>query len=542
DICPKSWPVDDPIGGELCIIGGGRGLEENDVQVGSDGNIYALVSLGGDLRLYTMPPDAGTVPVDGPIAEDFDLIDQLASTARFVISDDGVFHVVYYHDGELTLRYAVGCPGGKWTIETIALHSDTTPGKDANLTLDTSGHPRVVWYGGENNDLLYSVRSAGKGWTTESILDFPNEAEPEFYTGNYSDIAVDANGVAHVTTISSYSGSDGYLWYGNDGSGTWAFEQLDGWRIFATDIEIASDGNPAIAYVDISDFNNLTKLRYAKRDASGGWTIAIVDSLWFSIDLNIYLRFSNDGEPMINFLELTSLDKALLHEWVKSGDQWFDNALYEWEDDDPNHFQYAFSDDGLVAVYDDYILGPKMYRRVSGDNIVNRLTMQNSTSRSSMDIDANGNVYIVYRNRYKEMHLVKSAGGIWSDEIVPIENDDFFTTEIAIETPGNPQIMYRARDNEGNLRVYHLIRVGGVWAASAIGESVIVDPSEARLALDTDESPRVLVRDYFLKEIYIAYWDSVNVVWDLELVDIPFMLDPSELFVTSDGKNRFLMY
>ncbi|MBZ0272208.1 hypothetical protein K8I61_09230, partial [bacterium] len=47
DICPKSWPVDDPIGGELCIIGGGRGLEENDVQVGSDGNIYALVSLGG---------------------------------------------------------------------------------------------------------------------------------------------------------------------------------------------------------------------------------------------------------------------------------------------------------------------------------------------------------------------------------------------------------------------------------------------------------------------------------------------------------------
>ncbi|MBZ0270660.1 hypothetical protein K8I61_01380, partial [bacterium] len=46
----------------------------------------------------------------------------------------------------------------------------------------------------------------------------------------------------------------------------------------------------------------------------------------------------------------------------------------------------------------------------------------------------------------------------------------------------------------------------------------------------------------FLKEIYIAYWDSVNVVWDLELVDIPFMLDPSELFVTSDGKNRFLMY
>lgn len=152
--------------------------------------------------------------------------------------------------------YEAGSPTGEWQCDTVA--SGNLVGQYASIALDSSDEPRIAFYDGGNDSLMYAF-SDGGFWTVREIL--PTNS------GQYASLGVDVdNGnLPHIAHYDATNGKLGYaVWVGIDGncgfnsSNTrfeWQCDEIatmgaSGTHSRTRDVSLAVDkgGQPIIAY------------------------------------------------------------------------------------------------------------------------------------------------------------------------------------------------------------------------------------------------------------------------------------------------------
>jgi hypothetical protein len=208
------------------------------------------------------------------------LIGSAGSYASLKLDSTGKTRIAYYFSnlvGVDSLWYAkyVGggagnCGGNDYQCDLI--DSGDQVGKYASLALDSSDRPRIAYYDGGNDALMYAYQNGS--WTIREIL--------PIHSGQYASLYVDVNNgnLPHIAHYDSSNGKLGYAVYvgsngncGFDSSSTdflWQCDEID--SIGSTTpvgVSLAVDkaGYPIIAYQDTV---GLDSLNIARPDAALG--------------------------------------------------------------------------------------------------------------------------------------------------------------------------------------------------------------------------------------------------------------------------------
>lgn len=183
-------------------------------------------------------------------------------SAMFLVASDlaldarGRPHVVFYTESE-GLRWAVS-ENGAWTKETVAA---TDASVIANLVVDPSGEPRVLWSAPGQGAALLTARRSPTGWTAEPVA--------TGVTANTSHLALDESGRVHV----AYGTNDGphALYYTVRDAEGWSapepVDSLEEWR-YRVEPTILIDGEGRPRVVDCLN-NRDGRVRYNVRTDSG---------------------------------------------------------------------------------------------------------------------------------------------------------------------------------------------------------------------------------------------------------------------------------
>lgn len=184
-------------------------------------------------------------------------------TNTFLVAQDlavdaqGRPQAVYYTEAE-GLRWAIR-ENGVWTKETVA---PTDYSVVANLAVDPSGAPRVVWSAPVSGAALRYARRAAGGWATEDVAGG--------VTANTSHLALDESGRVHV----AYGTNDGphALFYTVRDTSGWStpepVDSLEEWR-YRVEPTILIDGEGRPRVVDCLN-NRDGRVRYNVR-TDAGW-------------------------------------------------------------------------------------------------------------------------------------------------------------------------------------------------------------------------------------------------------------------------------
>ena len=169
------------------------------------------------------------------------LLGSTGSYASLALSSTGKPRIAYYFSnlmGADSLWYAeyVGggsgnCGGNDYQCDPI--DSGDRVGKYASLALDGSNRPRIAYYDGGNDALMYAERNGGS-WTIRKIL--------PIHAGQYASLYVDADhgNLPHIAHYDSTNGKLGYAVYVGSG-GNCGFDSGSTTFLWQCD-EIASVG------------------------------------------------------------------------------------------------------------------------------------------------------------------------------------------------------------------------------------------------------------------------------------------------------------
>src|SRR5262245_45324875 len=128
-------------------------------------------------------------------------------------------------------------------------------GEYTSVALDGSGYAHVAWFDATRGALEYAWQVPG-GWRSEEVD--RADAGP---VGWYASLALDGHGVAH---IAYYDAAQGVLKHAERRGGTWSIDVVEGAADGAghyCSLAITSTGEPAISYYDPRQLC----LRYAVR-------------------------------------------------------------------------------------------------------------------------------------------------------------------------------------------------------------------------------------------------------------------------------------
>jgi len=202
--------------------------------------------------------------------------------SRSIALDGGGNAHIVY--GENHLYHAAG--GQKETVDPA-----DGVGRYASVAIDTNGVLHVSYFDDTFNDLKYATDASGT-WTVETV-DSPGDV------GRYSSIAVDSNGVAH---IAYYDASNGALKHASNPSGAWVIETVDAGSVgrYAC-IAVDKADKLHISYYDAANQD----LKYAN-DISGNWTLKTVDS---DGDVGQYssIAVEDDGHAHISYYDASNV-------------------------------------------------------------------------------------------------------------------------------------------------------------------------------------------------------------------------------------------
>ncbi|UCD03659.1 MAG: S8 family serine peptidase, partial [Candidatus Woesearchaeota archaeon] len=168
--------------------------------------------------------------------------------------------------------------------ETIESKNDT--GKYSSVAIDSNGVIHMSYYNSTGGDLKH-CNGTEVNWDCETV-------ETSGDVGSYSSIAIDSNDVVH---ISHFNNTDDDLRYCNNSGGSWSCENVKTAGFFGAYTSIAIDSNDA---VHIS-FNNgsSSALSYCN-NTGGSWTCDNVDTTeivgWYTsiaIDSNNVVHISH---------------------------------------------------------------------------------------------------------------------------------------------------------------------------------------------------------------------------------------------------------
>ena len=171
----------------------------------------------------------------------------------------GYPNIVYNSNGSSNLMYAKW-NGSAWQLSTI----DASAGAAAynSMTIDANGNPHVAYRAlNAGNNCLKYVKYTGTAWTTPVMIANKN-------VGNYNAIALDGSGYPHITYWhDNTSAQDDNLMYAKWNGIVWSTMTVDSYGAVGQYSSIAIDANgvPHISYYDETN----AKLKHAKWIGAG---------------------------------------------------------------------------------------------------------------------------------------------------------------------------------------------------------------------------------------------------------------------------------
>ncbi len=221
---------------------------------------------------------------DGSVwtAEDVDGVEPTIRRTGIGVDSSGVAHISYFSIGDWTLGSAsvLGSavhlpdtqtdPPPPWTLRTV--DNSATVGRDSDLVLDALGHTHVAYWNEKGNTLWYATDASGS-WVTQVVDDGGD-------TGQQPAITLDANGNVHIAYLYHYVGWDAAsshmaLRYATNATGSWVWETVDDTELLGAWPGIAVDANGVVHISYYDQYNG--NLKYASGSA-GSWSLETVDA------------------------------------------------------------------------------------------------------------------------------------------------------------------------------------------------------------------------------------------------------------------------
>ncbi len=342
--------------------------------------------------------------------------------------------------------------------------------------------------------------------------------------GEYSSIAVDSNGKAHIACFEyvrdEYIGADavpyGNLRYATNASGALEDFTLDTGTGMTPRIYVDKGDNVHIVHTKLgaSDIQTMLDIKYTT-NKSGSWeTVAVASRVVKGSDASIAV--DADGKVHISLRNEEGVGTT--DEGGQGGLRYVTNATGEWTwvdvdasvncgndgdiavDGEGNvHISYLDKDAGLK--YATNAGGSWEYQLVDGTQHVGWNT--------SIAVDSNGNVHISYSDpaailEYPGNGYLKyatSAPGDWDIQVVDAEDAGFFTGN-AVDGDGAVHIAYYSWDGmDGELR--YATNASGTWVKETVDSEGITGLYSA-IALDAEGNPHISYWQYDDKDLKYA--------------------------------------
>ncbi|MFQ5997486.1 MAG: hypothetical protein ACE5KP_07685 [Dehalococcoidales bacterium] len=242
----------------------------------------------------------------------------------------------------------------------------------------------------------------------------------------------------------------------------------EGWVGIDPSIAVDTNGNPHIAYYDQSNRD----LKYAYSNGSS-WQIETVVSTG-DVGEESGIAVDSSGNPHIS---------------CNSGDK--TNALI-----------YATRSEGSWHI--------QTFEQPKGYHVVS----------TSIDLDSRGYPHIIYniQNGYIKsgVRYTYWDGNAWQTENVHANGEDVF---MAIDSSDNTHVSFRSEnlDEDTNVtRLTYAKRTAGEWSVSIVDGDTRAG-GDTGIAVDSDNRPHIVYRDYGNASVKYAYLDGIS--WRIQVVD-----------------------
>ncbi|MBZ0272884.1 hypothetical protein K8I61_12670 [bacterium] len=494
-----------PFPGEHCAIAARSGSDLGaEIQQAPDGTLYALVNSGGELRLYEIESETKSAAPGAFEPRKFEILASNVVVARFAISDNGLFHVVY-SGAARELKYAVGCFGGQWDTFEI---SKNGPVYQYNLAIAVGrdGIPHIAWQSSSGFDLRYATPTPPDfdSWPVEVLRDFQGWS-PFFaaFAGVHIDIAINAGGDVHIASLSDF-GFWVNLEHLSKSDANWTNETIDFGAISHPKM-LLGDKQGEIALVYVSGWGASDARSWIAVFQNGTWRRFGIDRFFYDRDLdNIGTAEWGSATAAIAYLDEQSGAQLGSRLWkTEFGPSGKAKTLVrEWPvGTDPNFLFYAGDLSGDWAVsYFEWIEGPMLLRSTGSGTSVNSLTDQPFYQTIDFAFGPSGEIMLAAVAGDDTIRYIGNPNDEWIGQIVGYaDSTQLDRISIAADQGGNAHIVYR----DGEHLVYST-NSSGDWQGESINSS-LEHPvaSQGFVAVDSHD------------EIYVAFSDDAAGAWHM---------------------------
>ncbi|MDH3656018.1 MAG: hypothetical protein OEN21_17275 [Myxococcales bacterium] len=305
-------------------------------------------------------------------------------------------------------------------------------GEYSALALDLNGVPHISHYASNGRDLAVSAQQADATWIAEEP-DGPDDV------GKHTSISFDGDGVLHVAY---YNASSKELMLASKPVGLpWTLDVVDGQRDVGEFTSLAFDG-AGTAHISYYDRGN-TNLLYARRPRGEAWSVETVDKE----DVGQYtsLAIAPSGEPQISYYDAAgkNLKRALRDpdgSWriqtIASIGNVGKYSSLAFDPQGVTHISYYHETNEDLIYATEALAGFWVFETVESQPNVGKF--------ASLAFDAQGIAHISYYDETdRDLKIARRLpNGVWSIEVVDGEGDVGQYSSIAVDSLGQSHISY----------------------------------------------------------------------------------------------------